>query len=169
MTVLLSVLHTHTNLTAVKRFLKKYVFTCVCKYLFAGPLLFEAVHMEALPEVPLWTLGCYARFSCLHSVLLIATDFWKLGNKDCATERLPTSPTFPHSHFQRFQRFWSADWWWRTAGAGGSGVQSLLSLAFVWLSRSWDSNHCYLLQRHMRFVGKALQSLMHANVMCPVE
>lgn len=132
-TVLLSVLHTHKKLLS-RGFLKKYVFTCVCKYLFAGPLLFEAMHMEALPEVPLWTLGCYARFSWLPSVLLIATDFWKLGNKDCATERLPTSPAFPHSHFQRFQRFWSADWWWRTAGAGGSGVEACsLSLLFDWV------------------------------------
>lgn len=87
--------HTHN----LHWFLKKKVLTCVCKYIFAGPMLFEAVHMQALPEVPLWTPGCYARFSWLHSVLLIATDFWKLGNKDCATERLLTSPAFPHSHF----------------------------------------------------------------------
>lgn len=77
---------------------------------FAGSSLGEAVHRQAFSEVPVWTPGCYARFSWLHSVLLIAAGLWKLGNRDCTTARLLTSPTFPHSHFQRFQRFWSADW-----------------------------------------------------------
>lgn len=59
-------------------------------------------------------------------VLLIAADLWKLGNRDCTTDRLLTSPAFPHSHFQRFQRFWSVD----SVGAGKSVVRALsLSLS----------------------------------------
>lgn len=90
-------------------------------HVFAGSSVGEVVHRQAFSDVPVWTPGCYTRFSCLHSVLLIATDLCKLGNRDCTTERLLTSPTFPHSHFQRFQGFLSSDWWRRTAGARGSG------------------------------------------------
>lgn len=72
-------------------------------------------------------------FCWLHSVLLIAADLWKLGN--CTAERLLSSPAFPHSHFQRFQRFWSIDWWWRTAEARGSRVKAL-SLALSRLNES---------------------------------
>ncbi len=81
--------------------------------MFAGSWLGEAAaaHRQAFSEVQVWTPGCYARFSWLHTVLLIAADLWKLGNRDCTIVRLHTSPAFPHSHFQRFQRFWSADWW----------------------------------------------------------
>lgn len=66
--------------------------------------------------------GGHGRFSWLDSVLLIAADLWKLGNR--AAERLLASPAFPHSHFQRFQRVWSADWWQRTAGARGNRVRA---------------------------------------------
>lgn len=64
--------------------------------------------------------GGHGRFSWLDSVLLIAADLGKLGTR--AAERLLASPAFPHSHFQRFQRVWSADWWRRTAGARGNRV-----------------------------------------------
>lgn len=53
--------------------------------------------------------GGHGRFSWLNSALLIAADLWKLGNR--AAERLLASPAFPHSHFQRFLRVQSADWW----------------------------------------------------------
>lgn len=57
------------------------------------------------------TWGCHARFSWPCSVPLIAVNLWKLRNRDYTRERLLTSLTFPHSHFQRFQRFWSGHWW----------------------------------------------------------
>lgn len=118
-------------------------------HLFVGSMLFEAMHRQDFSEVLHWTRGCHARFCWLHSVLLIATDLWKLGN--CTAERLLSSPAFPHSHFQRFQRFWSIDWWWRIAEARGSTVKALsLSRSLVWMSQSWDSCHCYLLQRQIR-------------------
>lgn len=54
-------------------------------HVFVHSLLGEAVHGQAFSEVPVWTPGCFAKFSWLHSILLIATDLWKLGNRDYAT------------------------------------------------------------------------------------
>lgn len=115
-------------------------------HLFVGCMLFEAMHWQDFSEVPHWIPGCHARFCWLHSVLLIAADLWKLGN--CTAERLLSSAAFPHSHFQRFQRFWSVDWWWRTAGARGSGVKALsLTLSFEWVSHGTPAIAIYCRDR----------------------
>lgn len=115
-------------------------------HLFVGSMLFEAMHRQDFSEVPHWIPGCHARFCWLHSVLLIAADLWKLGN--CTAERLLSSAAFPHSHFQRFQRFWSVDWWWRTAGARGSGVKALsLTLSFEWVSHGTPAIAIYCRDR----------------------
>lgn len=109
---------------------------------FAGSSLGKTLPMQAVSEVPVWTPGCYARFSRLHRVLLIAAHLWKLGNRGCTTQRLLTSPAFPHSHFQRFHRFWCADWLWRTAGAGSMESQQPPPPNTLFrLSQSWDSGH----------------------------
>lgn len=128
---------------------------------FAGSSLGKTLPMQAVSEVPVWTPGCYARFSRLHRVLLIAADLWKLGNRGCTTQRLLTSPAFPHSHFQRFHRFWCADWLWRTAGAGSIESQQPPpppTLSFDWVSHGTPA---------MLFIAEMLcgtvQFCMHAN------
>lgn len=135
-------------------------------HMFAGSSLGEAVHRQAFSEVPVWTPGCYARFSWLHSVLLIAADLWKLGNRDCTTERLLTSPTFPHSHFQRFHRFWSTDWWWRTAGAGGQQSQNSVPRSlFPGLTESVMGLQplLFIAERVREVLDRVVQFCMHAN------
>lgn len=123
---------------------------------FSSFLFFKYTHIQFLRSSTILDSsggrGGHTRFSLLDSVLLIATDAWKLGNH--AAERLLASPAFPHSHFQRFQRVRSADWWWRIAGARGNRVSlpplyhSLsFSFCFQWVSHGTPAIAIYCRDR----------------------
>lgn len=155
--------------------LQEVILPCVCQcfcWLYVcGLIAWWSCTLTGFSEVPVWTPVCNARFSQLHTVLVIAAGFWKLRNRDCTIVRLLTSPTFLHSHFQRFQRFWSAYWWWSTAEAGGQGCQGsffLPALSISFLSVLTESVMgleplLFIAEIVKEVLGRAARFCLHAN------